>query len=134
MTAVGGTEFNPNYDNNKNDSTYGADIGFVPEAVWNDIFYASGGGQSSLFFRYIPNISLGGSPISPGFWYVPDGANGPAAVKCCVGGTSIATPMWAGISKLISELQGGTRVGNMNSRFGTAAGIRPVYLGDNTVW
>src|ERR1019366_6810302 len=45
VTAVGGTEFTPDYDSN------GEDVGFVPETVWNDGSYAAGGGESKVFKR-----------------------------------------------------------------------------------
>ncbi len=58
---------------------------------------------------------------------------------CCVGGTSIGAPSWAGISQLISQ-QGGNRVGNLNPRIyqlgaeanGAATGIRDVTSGNNS--
>ena len=34
---------------------------------------------------------------------------------CCIGGTSLSTPVWAGIAKLIAQIKKG-RVGNMNPR------------------
>jgi Pro-kumamolisin, activation domain len=52
-------------------------------------------------------------------------------VSCCVGGTSLATVLWAGISKLIQE-QRGARIGNINpelyslAQLGPTAGLRDV--------
>jgi subtilase family serine protease len=60
-------------------------------------------------------------------------------MNCCVGGTSIAAPMWAGIAKLVEQSLG-SRVGNLNPRIyqlgalGNAAesGLRDVTAGNNS--
>src|SRR5208282_4275833 len=147
VTAIGGTEFTPDYDVDGNDA------GFVSETVWNDDGYAAGGGESKVFKkpgfqkglipkdkkRDVPDISFGASPDSPGFFFGgrDPGSNAPA-VECCIGGTSIGAPAWAGISQLISQ-QEGDSVGNLNSRIyqlgaegeGATTGIRDVTSGNN---
>jgi subtilase family serine protease len=149
VTAIGGTEFTPDFDSN------GEDVGFVSETVWNDGTGATGGGQSKVFKkpafqkglirkdkkRDVPDISFGASPESPGFFFGgrAPGSNAPA-VECCIGGTSIAAPAWAGISQLISQ-QKGAPVGNLNSRIyqlgaqadGATTGIRDVTSGKNSI-
>jgi len=144
VTAIGGTEFTPDY-------VSGGDSGSVPETVWDDADGATGGGQSRFFNkpmfqkglipkdkkRDVPDISFGASPASPGFFFGSRQSNAPV-VACCIGGTSIGAPAWAGISQLISQAMG-TRVGNLNKRIyqlgaktGVATtGIRDVTSGNN---
>jgi len=77
-SAIGGTQFTPNFDSN------GDDVGSVAESTWNDGGGATGGGQSKNFQearfsdgslqektkkRDLPDISFGGSPNSPGFFF-----------------------------------------------------------------
>ena len=147
MTAIGGTEFTPEFD------AGGNDVGFVSESVWDDGSGATGGGESKVFKkpafqkglfkqdkkRDVPDISFGASPDSPGFFYGGRDGNGNPAVVCCIGGTSIGAPAWAGISQLMSQ-QSGNRVGNLNTRIyqlgaeanGAATGIRDVTTGNNS--
>ncbi len=145
VTAVGGTEFTPNYVN-------GVDSGNVPEAAWNDstgpLSGATGGGRSEIFgrpgfqanlmpknkTREFPDIAFGASGLHPGFFV---SFPSQAAVGCCVAGTSIGTPAWAGISQLIAERTSG-RLGNIDFRLygmasngGQPAGIRDVTSGSN---
>ncbi len=144
VTAIGGTEFTPNYD-------AGNDVGYVSESVWNDSDGAGGGGQSKVFKkpafqkglfnknkkRDVPDISFGASPASPGFFYGGRDSHGAPAVVCCIGGTSVGAPAWAGISQLISQAGGGP-IGNLNTRIyqlgaqadGTTTGIRDVTSGN----
>ena len=145
VTAIGGTEFTPDYVD-------GNDAGSVAESVWNDSDGAAGGGQSKVFKkpafqkgliprdkrRDVPDISFGASPASPGFFFGGrDDHDGPAVV-CCIGGTSIGAPAWAGISQLISQ-SNGSPIGNLNTRLyqlgaktdGATTGIRDVTSGNN---
>lgn len=147
VTAIGGTEFTPEFNGGGND------VGFVAESVWDDGSGATGGGTSKVFKkpafqkglfkqdkeRDVPDISFAASPDSPGFFLGGRNGNGNPTVVCCVGGTSIGAPSWAGISQLISQ-QGGNRVGNLNPRIyqlgaeanGAATGIRDVISGNNS--
>ena len=144
VTAIGGTEFTPDYE-------AGNDVGFVAESVWNDGSGAAGGGESKYFKkpkfqkgiiptdkkRDVPDISFGASPESPGFFYGSRDGGGAPTVTCCVGGTSIGAPTWAGISQLISQANGAP-VGNLNTRIyqlgvqanGATTGIRDVTMGN----
>ena len=144
VTAIGGTEFTPTYSG-------GDDEGSVSESVWNDGDGAAGGGESKVFKkpafqkglftqdkkRDVPDISFGASPGSPGFFYGSRDGQGAAAVVCCIGGTSIGAPAWAGISQLISQANGAP-VGNLNTRIyqlgaeanGATTGIRDVTSGN----
>lgn len=156
VTAVGGTGFSPTYDNKGND------IGNVPEHVWNDYPRggASGGGRSAIFSkpsyqtagtpadgtRDLPDVALIASPYNPGALTVIDascvgprqqcdGRNGLATVV--IGGTSLATPTWAGIARLIAQAAG-DRLGSFNPTLYSLAangqsqvGLRDVVIGNN---
>jgi subtilase family serine protease len=144
LTAVGGTQFTPVYSS-------GNDVGSVPESSWHDITGATGGGASKYFskpsyqtgltpadgHRDLPDISLAASPKSPGFYWGTD-SKGVGAMACCIGGTSIAAPMWAGLARVIQQM-GGARLGNLNTRIyqfaplnaGTS-GLRDSTSGNNS--
>src|SRR6202034_3531434 len=106
VTAVGGTEFAPDFN------AAGNDVGNVAESVWNDESGATGGGNSRIFAkpkfqkgirkigskRAVPDVSLAASPNNPGFFLGSGGK-----VTCCIGGTSIGTPYWAGIAQLLAQ-------------------------------
>jgi subtilase family serine protease len=146
VTAIGGTEFTPVYDSSHND------IGSVAESVWNDESGATGGGESKFFKkpgfqkglikkdknRDLPDISFGASAETPGFFYGGNNPSGAPVVRCCVGGTSVGAPAWAGISQLISQMNG-ARIGNLNARIyqlgaenePATTGIRDVTSGSN---
>jgi len=146
VTGVGGTQFTPNFDPSGND------LGSTAESVWDDSSGASGGGKSAIFrkptyqnsvtpadsARDLPDVAMGASPISPGFYWGDD-ASGTAVMSCCIGGTSIAAPMWAGVAKLVAQ-SGGGRVGNLDQRIyqlgalgnSILSGLRDVTSGNNT--
>jgi galactose oxidase-like protein len=62
--------------------------------------------------------------------------SGTAALECCSGGTSLGAPIWAGLSKLISQ-KTGTRLENINPQvylfgsIGNTIGFRDVVLSNN---
>jgi len=146
VTAIGGTEFTPDYSG-------GDDVGSVPEAVWDDGDGAAGGGQSKVFkkpafqkglikkdkMRDVPDISFAASPATPGFFYGGRDNHDVPTVVCCIGGTSLGAPAWAGISQLISQANGAT-VGNLNARIyqqgakanASTTGIRDVTSGSSS--
>ncbi len=145
-TGVGGTQYSPTWNGSGNDT------GSVPENVWDDSIGASGGGASAIFskpayqtgpgvpadgHRDVPDLAMIASPDLPGVFLGGD-SSGKAVIDCCWGGTSLSAPIWAGISKLLSQ-QAGARVGNINSRVyalaassGASAGLRDVTAGTNT--
>jgi subtilase family serine protease len=145
VTAIGGTEFSPDYSS-------GDDVGSVSESVWNDGDGAAGGGESKVFkkpafqkglFKHdknrdVPDISFGASPSSPGFFF-GGRLKGAPAVICCIGGTSLGAPAWAGISQLISQ-SNGAPIGNLNTKTyqlgaladGATTGIRDVTSGNTS--
>ncbi len=122
ITAVGGTEFNEgegaeNFWNATNNANGGSAVSYIPETAWNDtsflgVLAATGGGVSTLFpkpawqtgagvpndnARDLPDISMTASPphdaynvLSAGRWQLQ-------------GGTSAATPMFAGILALLNQ-------------------------------
>ena len=112
VVGVGGTQFVPNYN------SQGLDVGNVSEAAWANGAGATGGGKSAVFpkpfyqtsvtpndnARDVPDVALGASNVTPGFFWVGANENTPEPT-CCIGGTSLSAPVWAGISKLIAELR-----------------------------
>ena len=124
VTSVGGTGFTPEFDGNGND------VGFVSESAWNDNNTsnagqnsATGGGISQVFttkpafqtgegvpndgVRDVPDVAMIASANNPGVFIVEDddSTNPPSdsATAEQIGGTSLAAPVWAGISRLIQQ-------------------------------
>lgn len=154
VTGVGGSEFIPSYDAN------GQDVGSVAEAAWDDPSGATGGGKSQVFTkpsyqkvvtpndgaRDVPDVAYGASPNSPGFIFGTDSGGNPTLG--IIGGTSIAAPMWAGLSRLVAQSTrtGGCetcpnpRLGNMNPEIyqlgalsdASSSGLRDVTSGSNS--
>jgi subtilase family serine protease len=146
VTSVGGTMFTPDYNDDGNN------VGRVAESVWNDSSGASSGGRGTIFkkpayqkgvtpkdnSRDVPDIAFGASPISPGFYFGYSNPNGDSSsVQCCIGGTSVGAPSWAGISMLIQQELGG-RPGLLNTKLyqlgpsEASAGIQDVTTGNNS--
>ena len=120
VTAVGGTEFNEGsgtYWNTTNTANGASAISYIPEMAWNDAaaygtILATGGGRSILYakppwqtgrgvpsdnVRDTPDVAMPASALHDGYWVCTAGA--------CdqYGGTSAATPVFAGIVSLINE-------------------------------
>ena len=140
VTGLGGLMFNEgsgNYFSATNGSGSGSAISYIPEAVWNETGtgnLASGGGGSSGFFtkptwqvgngvpndfsRDVPDVSLNAAAGHDGYLYCASGSctNGyrnAAGNLSVVGGTSVASPSFAGILALL-EQKLGSRLGNAN--------------------
>ena len=101
---------------------------------------ATGGGPSQIFgkpswqanvtpndgSRDVPDVAMGANDVAPGFFFAmqiqpaPTAGNPtptPAPLTFDLAwGTSIATPMWAGVSRLLARAQGVCRLGNVNQR------------------
>jgi kumamolisin len=157
VTAVGGTQFMPTYDSNYNDVGYSNN-----EQVWNDFQNlgggmtaggAGGGGASQVYKkpayqsgpgvpkdgrRDIPDVALIAG--SPGVFLGHD-FNASGAIYCCVGGTSLSAPIWAGFTRVLSQMVG-FRLGPMNpwiyrlanQQFGpqgAASGFHDITIGNN---
>jgi len=109
VTAVGGTEF---------ESQLSASSGYVAETTWNDTvkngrFFATGGGESTLFAqpswqnvpgvppgsgnRYVPDVALNASTSIDPYSVISGGQ------EISLGGTSAATPTWAGILAVVEQ-------------------------------
>ncbi|HEX4211613.1 MAG TPA: S53 family peptidase, partial [Candidatus Binataceae bacterium] len=145
VTAVGGTQSKPKYDKATRVAS-----GPAAEVVWHEAKGATGGGVSVVFpkpsyqdgvtpsdnARDLPDIALLAAIQTPGYFV---GVNG--LVQCCGGGTSFASPYWAGIDALMEQLEGGGaagRLGALNtllyslaSSNAAANGIRDVIKGNN---
>ncbi len=153
VTCVGGTQFDPNYDSKARNTSRVTDTNDSPEA-WNESgIGATGGGISSIFaipswqsgagiggtMRVVPDISLGAALDHPGY-YVVAFVNGKNLVGT-VGGTSLSSPVWAGYSRLIAQVYGGSpsgRLGAMNPRlydigysYGSDSGLIDITAGNN---
>ena len=120
VTSVGGTQFTPTYVN-------GIQQTYSTESVWADGSGATGGGASQIFpkpafqtgpgvpndsARDVPDIALIASPNSPGVFWAHDRL-GTATISCCIGGTSLSAPLWAGFASVIGQMAN-NRLGNLN--------------------
>lgn len=153
VTAVGGTQFDPNYNlMNKDTSTVLDGL----ESAWNEGGGATGGGVSGVFSpppwqtgagisyagRAIPDVALGAGPDFPGF-YIVAFVNRKNRLGV-IGGTSVSAPAWAGYSRLIAQIYGpgaGARIGRIGpmnpqlyvlGNMGADSGLVDVTSGDNS--
>ena len=132
VTGVGGTEFNEgsgSYWNNSNGADDSSAISYIPERVWNDSAartdLSGGGGGASIFFskpawqngpgvpaddsRDVPDVAFTASADHDGYIIAVDGD------YQLMGGTSAATPVFAGIVSLVGQyLNPGSGLGNIN--------------------
>jgi uncharacterized protein (TIGR03437 family) len=119
VTAVGGTEFDesPSSWNTVNAPNLTSVFGYLPEVVWNDTspalgLEASGGGASILFpkppwqtglgvpadgARDVPDLAFTASPNHDPYIVISGGQTYAA------GGTSLSTPVFAGMLALIEQ-------------------------------
>lgn len=120
ITALGGTEFNEGsgtYWSGSNGPTFASALSYIPEMAWNDsLLYnapvASGGGASLLFSkpywqigptvpadnaRDVPDVSLSASATHDGYEAATSGA------FYIFGGTSVASPEFAGVVALLNQ-------------------------------
>lgn len=132
ITATGGTSFNDSggtYWAAANGPTLASALSYIPEQAWNDSrtgFASTGGGASSYFAkpawqngpgvpadgaRDLPDVSLNSSLHTP-YYVISEGK------PYGVGGTSAATPTFAGILSLLTQYlaHGGPQqgLGNIN--------------------
>jgi hypothetical protein len=120
VTAVGGAEFddsNGDYWNRSNTSALGSVTGYIPERGWNDSaaegdLASSTGGASILYpkpwwqagpgvpndnARDLPDVAMAASWYHDGYLMYKDG------VLVVNGGTSAATPVFAGVISLVNQ-------------------------------
>jgi pseudomonalisin len=165
VTAVGGTEFNEGtgtfWNATNNATNQSSAISYIPEKVWNESgsaggsgLGATGGGASTIYAK--PAFQTGTGVPADGHRDVPDvalsaaGHDGYVIVQghttgttglAAVGGTSAASPSFAGLMSLVVQ-KTGARQGNANTTFynmgrNQQAGGTAVYhdctTGNNTV-
>lgn len=155
--CVGGTQFMDSsyslYWSASNTTTLGSALGYIPEAVWNASavsgLWAGGGGASTIYpkpawqngvgvpadgKRDVPDVSLSAA-VHDGYLIFMNGNN----LVC--GGTSAASPSFAGLMALVVESRG-ARQGNANpvlyslannQRYGGAAVFHDIKSGNNSV-
>ena len=165
VTAVGGTEFNEGsgtYWNTGNGPNGGSARSYIPEMAWNDTavsvaagqgLAATGGGASSFYpkpawqtgfgvpndgARDLPDISLDGANDHDPYNVLTGGK------LVQLGGTSISTPVFAGMVALLNHYLGANKVqskpgaGNINPTLYHLAQSAPnafhdISVGDNIV-
>jgi subtilase family serine protease len=88
--------------------------------------------------RDVPDISMGADGGAPGFFVYSREEGTHVASLVATGGTSIASPMWAAISRLVAQSQGVTRLGNINPRLyelgnlqSPTSGLHDITSGNN---
>lgn len=155
--CVGGTQFSDSnyslYWGASNSTIMGSALSYIPEAVWNASAASglwSGGGGASAYYvkpawqsgvgipadgrRDVPDVSLTAA-VHDGYLIFMNGDN------MVSGGTSAASPSFAGLMALVVESRG-ARQGNPgpvlyslanNQRFGGAAVFHDVKVGNNSV-
>ncbi|HTS51206.1 MAG TPA: S53 family peptidase, partial [Bryobacteraceae bacterium] len=147
VTGLGGSEFNEGvgqYWSASNNVNGGSALSYIPEVVWNDSSpdnpSAGGGGASVLFLkpswqtgagvpndnaRDVPDVSLAASPEHDGFIVYTGGQ------RQIYGGTSVASPSFAGIATLLNQylvsngVQASPGLGNMNPKLYALAQTAP---------
>jgi len=158
VTAVGGTEFTEgsgNYWSAAPGPNLGTALGYIPEGVWNDELiyvqngfagFAAGGGGSSIWFskpswqtgagvpndgaRDVPDVALTASWFHDPYTLISAGSFGPN------GGTSAATPTFAGMVVLLNQYLGAQGLGNINPtlyQLANSGGLHDVAQGSNDV-
>jgi subtilase family serine protease len=167
VTGMGGTRFvegsnSSQYWNTTNNSSNGSALSYIPGEGWNDTaansdLSATGGGASSLFskpswqsgsgvpndgHRDVPDLALNASADHDGYLMCTNGGctNGFRAADntlTVVGGTSAASPTFAGIVALLDQKTGSSQ-GNINSTlYGLAAAsssaFHDITTGNNIV-
>jgi subtilase family serine protease len=147
MTAVGGTEFNEGsgtYWGTSNGANGGSALSYIPELAWDDNSTGTGfdpglastGGGASIYFakpswqtgpgvpnknvRYVPDVAMPASPDHDGYIVCTNNGSCAGGVQngLIFGGTSVATPVFAGIVTLLNQQMKNTPpagLGNINS-------------------
>jgi len=158
VTAVGGTEFNEGdglYWSPFNGATGGSALGYIPETAWNDTVFgtnlsttlaATGGGGSTFYSKPLWQTGLGVPADSvrnvPDIALAASGKHDPYTVVISgelmtIGGTSAATPVFAGILALLNQYLGENGAGNINPNlYGLAAApslFHDIVTGSNIV-
>jgi subtilase family serine protease len=142
VTGAGGTMFSEgtgSYWNSTNNNYQGSAISYIPEVVWNETTATSGlsagGGGVSRYFskpswqigtgvpsdsvRDVPDISLNSAAGHDGYLFCSrsscvNGYRDASSNLNVVGGTSVASPAFAGILALLEQQLQSTGLGNTN--------------------
>ena len=160
VMGVGGTQFDEtggNYWAASDTSTHSSALSYIPEKAWNESSAAqglasTGGGLSKVFTRPFwqagPGVPAGTSRAVPDVSLSGAGHDGylieSGGLLVSVGGTSAATPVFAGILALVNQYQELNGVetrsgqGNINPNLYSLAQTTPgvfhdVVAGDNIV-
>ncbi|MBZ5555276.1 MAG: S53 family peptidase [Acidobacteriia bacterium] len=102
-TCVGGTNLSPVFDGNGNVMEYGEETAWSGSGGGKSRFYAKpayqfGPGIPNDGMRDVPDVAAMGNPAQQGVFWYQDGI-----LRCCVGGTSLSTPLWAGLFGLVNQ-------------------------------
>jgi uncharacterized protein (TIGR03437 family) len=156
VTAVGGTAFNDGtgagYWAAANNANGASALSYIPEKAWNDSaltnqLEATGGGPSGFYSkpawqigpgvpadnaRDVPDIAFPASPNHYGYLMVSGGK------QSVFGGTSLATPVWAGLAALLNQHVASGGLGNINPMLyrmaqSTTDVFHDISTGDNKV-
>jgi uncharacterized protein (TIGR03437 family) len=142
ITGVGGTTFNEGsgrywgaYNGNPNSPTA---LSYIPETSWQ----GSGGGYSTIYpkpdwqigvpdtatgpWRGAPDVAFSSDPNHDGYLIYDNGKQEP------IGGTSIATPVFAGMVALLNQYLGTNGLGNINPNLYRLAQNNPNVFHDVT--
>jgi subtilase family serine protease len=132
VTAVGGTEFNEGsgtYWGTINGANGGSALSYIPELAWDDNSTGTGfdpglaatGGGASIYFpkpswqtgpgvpknnvRYVPDVAMSASADHDGYIVCTNNGSCAGGVQngLIFGGTSVATPVFAGIVTLLNQ-------------------------------
>jgi len=103
----------------KGASTGGISV-VIPKPVWQATIVPVGVKPEDFTMRGVPDVSAAAASDKPGVWIVTTKATMSCGTKSLcftgTGGTSDASPMWAGISRLLAQKNNTTRLGNINPR------------------
>jgi uncharacterized protein (TIGR03437 family) len=152
VTAVGGTEFNEGgntYWSNANAQTGASALSYIPETAWNESeisgLSATGGGFSDVYsqpswqagpglqnwgVRAVPDLALAAANDHDPYWVYT------AGTWQEFGGTSVATPVFAGIVALLNENLSSNGLGNINPtlyRLAQTSVFHDITTGSNVV-
>ena len=143
VTAVGGTEFNEGsgtYWGTSNGANGGSVLSYIPELAWDDNstgtgfdpHLASSGGGASIYlpkppwqtgpgvpnnnFRNVPDVAMSASADHDGYIVCTNNGSCAGGVQngLIFGGTSVATPVFAGVVTLLNQQTGSAGLGNIN--------------------